>query len=1543
MKSESLLILLCCLGWVVASTGCDLGTPQSESELDDLTGGGSSGGGSSSNPPILMRLEGADDPVRPGDVITLVGFNFDNVIANNQVRFTAGNNVVDGLPINVRVAVGDSGATTALQSTLDVVVPGGVTRGNVELLVRGQSAGAAGVDVAPQLIGFRLGNNGVDADLFYQPALGFQDGASRVTLFGLNFTDVQEVLAEANGSTARRIPSNTFIRNPVQVGLQDEEPSGIDSLAFNLRDDQNDVRLPIAAAAARVDMAVVLRGPADSSNQMMLPVVADPTVNDNDVGAVISGIHVPVGIVTGPVKIHYTCYERIVNAEWQIRVEFRASNEAYDSGWQTAWPSAEDPDNNGNFNILMGCPLHDNGQRLLPGLGAVKTFVWDAPNDPIFREINDEAQDNGEPRPRYWRVDFRLTPIPDTQNRNFIEHIAESPPIVYYDLVDRPGESVLGQRLAEVFEAFTDNLLEDDRATDAIWGPPLNPGLLSGSTDAPETSRFGEGQAVMVLEEVEPEAYVDLIASERMLDEYVVFDTDRMEVIHHVIKLVPVGDGVTPSSVVDSTFPVLFVDEDGDVVANPGKELGEFHLAKLIIRASSVPPFREGVDSIAPNADTGGLLLPDDPSRASPFRVIAVGSRPLVIRLSGGGDTAADEDLVFVVESNAADGGNDGILNLSGSNGGHGSPDGSCPPPPNCGTSFGGGGSGGPGAGAGGRGALLSILNGLPNVQELESAEAGANDGGGPGETPAAVHYDELQTRSTFNGAPGGGGGHRLAGGDGDYGNSFISQYQTPAAGQGGPPRGTPEQVELTGGSGGGGGGASLSRIQGADLGDYFTAAGAGGGGGGGALLVEARGSVLIEGQILANGGDGGNGEIPFYRSPVIPDYPHGVNQIATGGAGGGGSGGSIVVRATGPVDIDDCGKLQVEGGEGGLSRKSGNQNRPAGTGDGAPGYVRLESGGTALPFCGQIPVDDDVLMGGGLVNTSDSIDSGQGRDGVLHLNFIASVDPITGLILDEETGRPLSIWFYDTDLGELTAPDGTTLRTREAGLIDVNRLIIDEDVVLRASGANRLRINARELAYIAGKIDASGFPGGELRFSSPGDVPLPGVGGAPGPGGGQGGEGGDVRYLNGDPTDRASANTIPVDGGPGRMPVGAEALAADDPAAPGSPPDGHIPVTFQPPEGGGSLRGRGDEPGEPCDTSCQAIIDGESAGGGAGGGALEAGEDGEVNIISSTDHAELAGTAGTAFGFDTFRLEGEIFPYGGLGGGGGGASANVSSAYASGGISGRYPYAGTALLAPGTGGGGGGGCIHLVAGALELASSARLLARGGDAYQSIDLGGNGGAGAGGAILIQVVSSIHFADGAVVDVSGGLANRLPPITSEGLRSYEGNVRDRFLGGTPVEDGGTEYGGLGGDGAPGRVRIEAPSETPLVSRGLNLSMTTGAMLLDVTSSQGVSNSIRLGLGPAFSAGSRDLTVDIPRLIFSPLQPSGTDVTVLWEGASTSLDIHAASGELRQAVADPRVLRSTEYIRFRAVFRSNYLSRSSQSLQSLTLPYFLSLSD
>ncbi|MEM7263903.1 MAG: hypothetical protein AAF488_18090, partial [Planctomycetota bacterium] len=765
-----------------------------------------------------------------------------------------------------------------------------------------------------------------------------------------------------------------------------------------------------------------------------------------------------------------------------------------------------------------------------------------------------------------WRVRFRLTPIADTENRQSITAQGiQTPWILYQDLRDLESGSALADREAEVQESFDsdrrelgafacgralsnaaqvlasllnpsvpidDENLFDFRSDAASWGPPANPGLLRGAVDSDDgaTERFGSGHAVLVLENVPNDFFGPDV---NICQQWIEFDTDRMEIVRRFLT-----DNGTPDPSDDGPFESLvdLANRCGEPTTNPGEEIHEFHLSSLTIRpgtqvrAVGSYPFVVRLSGLAEEDECDDPAFDRCPCEGDVISLPNCDGAPEPsARVCSGLHIDWDDTLIPATANNGLrDEGEFGWLRLDGQAGellAFGAPldPAPCVPatqgtpcvstPPNS-FNIQDGGRGGAGGTPGGNGGRLAVYPSDAQLLAQVEATAGGTGGGGWGGTPAAVDFDPEARVSSVSGAPGGGGGHRLRGGDGIYGSPAVAQYQLPRMGLGGLPHGTPNQFPLTAGRGGGGGGGSLTRVD-ACNGPYFTNDGAGGGGGGGAFAASIAGSAYVSGKITADGGDGGCTYTP--NCCCIPcNYNSSVEQ---GAAGGGGSGGSILIRATLDIVTASCDSFSVLGGRGG--RKFNANGREERTehrgGHGSPGFIRLEAGGAVPSFCNDVEVTDNVdgVTTVALDELSGGFDEARARDGALHLFFEQSVDASTGDALRDEDGEPISIWSYDTDTGEMTRPDLSTFDTRTPGIIDVSSLLIDEGVVLRTRGGSPVEVWVRDEADIAGTIDVSGSAGGLLRFQTPGDQPLGGLGGEPGPGGGRGGAGGDVLVEN--------------------------------------------------------------------------------------------------------------------------------------------------------------------------------------------------------------------------------------------------------------------------------------------------------------------------------------------------------------------------------------------------------------------------------------------
>ncbi len=324
------LFIIALLGASVFVGGCDLSWDQSSAgggddffnpqgpELGDLTAC------------ILLNYErigtgSADDPLCPGTIIRLNGFNFSDELDDHQILFSAGNGAIQGMPLDVVNRRVDLESTT-IESYLEVIVPTGVTNGNIELLCHGLSAGAVGFDACPAIFAVTLGANEDDEYVVYTPLLSRFQENSRVNLYGINLTDVNYLDLDDGGGNSVRVPSSTFIRNQNTGGFTPGSvSSGYDSFSFVLNDGTNgNNNFSFPFALARENLGIVARSNAGSSNRVEIPVANENLIEV--IGAAVNGMRGPTGIATGSVRIDYTCYELVIDASYTMEFEWAVEN-----------------------------------------------------------------------------------------------------------------------------------------------------------------------------------------------------------------------------------------------------------------------------------------------------------------------------------------------------------------------------------------------------------------------------------------------------------------------------------------------------------------------------------------------------------------------------------------------------------------------------------------------------------------------------------------------------------------------------------------------------------------------------------------------------------------------------------------------------------------------------------------------------------------------------------------------------------------------------------------------------------------------------------------------------------------------------------------------------------------------------------------------------------------------------------------------------------------------------------------------------------------
>ena len=166
--------------------------------------------------------------------------------------------------------------------------------------------------------------------------------------------------------------------------------------------------------------------------------------------------------------------------------------------------------------------------------------------------------------------------------------------------------------------------------------------------------------------------------------------------------------------------------------------------------------------------------------------------------------------------------------------------------------------------------------------------------------------------------------------------------------------------------------------------------------------------------------------------------------------------------------------------------------------------------------------------------------------------------------------------------------------------------------------------------------------------------------------------------------------------------------------------------------------------------------------------------------------------------------------------------------------------------------------------------------------------------------------------------------------------YEGNVRS---------ESSEVFGGLGGDGADGRILIEVPRNSNIRQGGVGQflndnTVTTGLILINVEESFAFSIPLRLGVGPAQAVFAHSLELDTPIVRFSEFGlPASTEAVVLWQGALESRDSYAEINPFGDGVLIPACLQDFDFIRFRANLLSNVVTGQVPSIQSIQLKYRL----
>ena len=200
-----------------------------------------------------------------GTQLSFTGVNFSDQLADNRVVFRSfsNNTVLDGLPVNVNVDTSDPLAC-GFPSVLQVIVPGGVRSGTVELFVNGVFSGAGVFTAAPEMVGFAVGDDGVGV---LQNAAG-SIVPDTVVLYGYNLNGVTGASVDdgSNNLASPSVQSGTGNVNytlPLDMeAVRVEMPTGIlpsgDTSGLGITVSVATAGFPLTSSTIQVPLATLL-------------------------------------------------------------------------------------------------------------------------------------------------------------------------------------------------------------------------------------------------------------------------------------------------------------------------------------------------------------------------------------------------------------------------------------------------------------------------------------------------------------------------------------------------------------------------------------------------------------------------------------------------------------------------------------------------------------------------------------------------------------------------------------------------------------------------------------------------------------------------------------------------------------------------------------------------------------------------------------------------------------------------------------------------------------------------------------------------------------------------------------------------------------------------------------------------------------------------------------------------------------------------------------------------------------------------------------
>ena len=390
-----------------------------------------------------------------GTELTFTGVNFSPQIEDNRVVFRSfsNNTVLDGYVTNITVDSSDPNACGS-PSILQVVVPGGVRSGTVELFVSGIFSGAGVFTAAPEIVGFTIGDDGVGV---LQNA-GGQIVPDTVVMYGYNL----------NGVTGASVDDGT--NNLASPSVQ----SGTGNVNYDLPQDMEAVRVEMPTgilpsgdtSGLGITLSVATSGFPLTSSMIQVPLAT--LLAPGEISSVppytTAGL-MPGGIRGGNIPLQFAVVSEPVRGRFDAFPEYE--DPLFSDDWFECTPAEGSFDGMGfvpgSFGFFGQIPFALNAGQLL-------IFNWDS-----FADLPDGLITT--------RIRLQLgDPVPATA-------LTDTPGIWISGMMvvnNDPSGSAIGQ-VGETFDT-TENL--NPIAGNAIWGggvlefnplsPEQNLGALAG-------------------------------------------------------------------------------------------------------------------------------------------------------------------------------------------------------------------------------------------------------------------------------------------------------------------------------------------------------------------------------------------------------------------------------------------------------------------------------------------------------------------------------------------------------------------------------------------------------------------------------------------------------------------------------------------------------------------------------------------------------------------------------------------------------------------------------------------------------------------------------------------------------------------------------------------------------------------------------------------------------------------------------------------------------------------------------------------------------